>query len=523
MHVSCRRFLGPCIVIIILGFAVYANCLNGGFVWDDGILIRDNACIKNWSGLAKVFTQDVGAGAKKEYGFYRPFQILTYTIDYTFWNLNVLGFHLSNVLLHILAALCIFWLVNILYDDSILSLLTALFFVSHPIHTEAVSYVSGRSDSLAAIFMLLCLIFYIKNLSQKSRALYILMLLSYILALLSRENSLVLPLILLLYHYTVRKRFERKQFLALSAFAFIYIGFRFTLLKSFLPDFPISTNLMQRFPGFFAAVANYLRLLFLPFNLHMEYGNKLFSFSHPQVVFGILISLTLLIYAAAQIKAKPLTSFSILWFFATLLPYSNLYPLNAYMAEHWLYLPSVGFFLIIAKALSYLYRSTHLKAVSLALIISLLAFYSCLTIRQNSYWQDPLTLYQRTLKYAPDSAMAHNNLGNTYYRLGNKKKAIASYKRAIAANPYYAKAYNNLGFAYYHLGKKEEAVSLYKKAAAARPDYAQTYNNLAFVYYDMGEYDLAIEHCRKAVELGCEVNPQFLATLKSLEKSPQKW
>ncbi len=433
-------------------------------------------------------------------------------LDYSLWKLNVQGYHLTNILLHILVALAIFWLINVLYDDWLLSLFTSLLFIVHPIHIEAVTYISGRADPLATIFILLCFIFYLKSLRLNSKTLYVPMLLSYSLALLSRENSLILPLVLLAYHYSFKQRLKSGQFLAILIVALSYIFFRFTLLKSLLPHPGISTTIIQRLPGFFAAIADYTRLLFFPFHLHMEYGNRLFNFTHPQVILGILILLTLFIYGFKQRKNNSLIFFSISWFLITLLPSSNLYPTNAYMAEHWLYLPSVGFFLIIAKGLSYLCKTRQLKTLGIVLIISLLTFYSYLTIKQNRYWRRPITLYERTLNYVTDSPGVYSSLGLAYFDIGNHKKAIASYKKAIKLDPNFEDAYNNLGFVYNTIGRYDEAIELLKKVIRINPNYVGAYNNLGNAYYALGNKKEAINLFKRALT----INPNYVKAYNNL-------
>jgi len=187
-----KTILLSVILIIVLGFTVYNNSLNNVFFWDDRILIEENEYITSWSYILRIFTKDIGGGAGKQYTFYRPFQIFTYMIDYSIWGLNARGYHFTNIVLHITAALSIFWLINIVFKDNFLSLLTGAFFVVHPIHTEAVTYISGRADSLALVFALLCVIFYVKSLSYKRSGAFCLMVLSYVFALLSKENSLIL-------------------------------------------------------------------------------------------------------------------------------------------------------------------------------------------------------------------------------------------------------------------------------------------------------------------------------------------
>lgn len=488
-------------LIFILGFGVYYNSLHGAFLWDDDDLVKNNASIKSFSSAGKVFSKSSTEAGRREFGFYRPLQELTYTLDYALWKFNARGYHGTNVLLHVLAALALFWLISLFYHDVLLSLLTSLFFIVHPIHTEAVAYISGRADSLAAIFVLLCLVFYIKHLSSKSAITFILMVVSYIFALLARENSLILPVLLLLYHYSFKKSLEIKAFLSVLTVTFFYLFLRLTVLKFLLCEGAYTTTLLQRMPGFFEAVTHYLTLLLLPVNLHMEYGNKVFSWVDPKVIAGILMLSFLLFYVGRTRKSRGLVFISVSWFLLTLLPQANIYPINAYMAEHWLYLPSIGFFLIVAKALTQLCRVEKFRILAGLLIISSLVFYSCLTIRQNFCWSEPVAFYERTLRYAPESSKVQNNLANMYYHMGKKDEAIALYKKAIKNNPDYAEAVNNLGNIYKDMGKKEEAIALYRRALEIDPGYYEAYGNLGIVSYLMGKKEEAISLLKKAIEL----------------------
>ena len=489
-------------LIVILGFAVYGNSLGGKFIWDDEYLIKDNAYIKNFSQLPNLFTKNIAEGAGKKYNLYRPLQMITYMADYSIWRLNPYGYHLVNVFLHILVGLSIYWLVKTLFNDGLLAACSSILFVVHPVHTEVVSYISGRSDSLALLFILLCFICYIKYLSDKRASLYVLMLITYILALFSREISLILPALLLLYHYTFKKELSAKGFLPILIIAFGYCLLRVTALKDLLGIAPASPGLRQRIPGFFVALINYLRILFVPSDLHMEYGTKLFSFREPKALLGILALFALLIYAFTKRKTNRLVSFSIFWFFVALLPVSNLFPINAYMAEHWLYMPAIGFFLLLAKFTCYIFRQRSLKPAAGVFFLLLVCFYSYLTIRQNrDYWQEPIIFYERTLQYSPDSTRMYNNLAVEYSRRGRYQEAAALYQKALAIDPSLARVYNNVAMAKRYIGKPQEIIALLEKSIELDPTSAKTYNNLAVVYRNLGKPERAIPLYKKSIEL----------------------
>ncbi|MDP6685424.1 MAG: tetratricopeptide repeat protein [Candidatus Omnitrophota bacterium] len=473
------------VLILFLGLAVYGNSLNGGFVWDDELVVQQNSLIRDWSGIGKFFVGHMFSNTNVgEINYYRPLQMITYTIDHSLWGLNVRGYHLVNILLHVSVALLIYWLVNILYNNKFLSCLTSIFFVTHPIHTEAVSYITGRADPLAALFMVLSLIFYVKTVNTRKRMFCFTSILAYAGAILSRESSLILPLMILLYHYVFERKIKIKVFLAFLGVTLSYVLLRLALLGSISLDPGSETTVFQRLPGFFVAIATYIKLLVFPFDLHMEYGDQMFNFTDPMAIVGVLAVILSLIYIIKKKKNNGLVFFSMSWFFVALLPASNLYPVNAYLREHWLYIPSIGAFLILAKGLSYLYSRKRLRLFMTIVIIGLLSFYSYLTIKQNGYWSDPVVFYKTTLKYAPDNWKIHENLGRAYVAIDKKDEAIISYNRVLELNP----------------------------------EHRETYYNLSATYFRKKQYDLAIKYCDNAIERGLEVFPEFLELLEPHRK-----
>lgn len=547
------------VLIVVLGFFVYFNSLKGEFVWDDEYLVRDNPRITSFSNFTKIFRENIGTPVGKNVPFYRPLQVLTYMFDYKLWQLNVIGYHLTNILAHILVAISIYFLIYALFASNLASIIVALLFVAHPIHTQVVSYISGRADSLASLFMFLCFISYLKFLDKKKIFIFICMSLAYLFALLSKEFSLALLSILLIYHIIFRKKIEFISFIVLLSLGLAYIFVRKSVMGSLISgSIASSTTLLERVPGFFAAIAGYLKLLILPFDLHMEYGYKSFPWADFRVIAGIIVILASLVYAWIKRKEDKLISFAVAWFFITLLPHSNLYPLNAYMAEHWMYLPSLGFFMILANFLSGLLQQRKLRSFGLTVLIGLLGFYSILTIKQNITWQEPVSFYKRILSYAPHSPRVHynlanvygnserfpeaiasykraleldpndeqsyNNLGNVYRAMNDIQKAIASYKKAVEINPEYAQAYYNIGNAYRVIKDNQEAVTYYVKALKLQPQDAHAYNNLGNAYQELGMLDDAQAAYEKAIEIKpdyCEVHNNLGAVYYRKKDYPQ--
>ncbi|MDD5680353.1 MAG: tetratricopeptide repeat protein [Candidatus Omnitrophica bacterium] len=494
-------------LIMVLGLALYANSLSGQFIWDDEVLVRDNLYVRNWHNMGEIFTSSIwqGSGTVQSCDYYRPLQIVSYTINYSLGKLNTVGYHLINILLHIFTALCIYWLICLLFGNKILSLITAVFFVSHPVQVDVVAYISERGNLLAMLFALLSFIFYIKLLHKNKITFYVITALSYLLAILSKENSLILPFLLLLYHYAFRKKIRYSKFLPFLLIAFAYILSRITILR-FAPFYiyPI-TAVFSRIAGFFVAITNYIRLLIFPFGLHMEYGDKLFRLTDPKAFLGAAIAFLSIYYAFKKRKTNPLIFFSICWFFLALLPVSNIYPIGAYMAEHNLYVPSMGFFLILAYGLSNLLKFEDLRIISIAAIAVLTIFYSFLTIVQTNYWKNPITFYERTLRYNPDSARVNNNLGNMYNNMGNHEKAFQLYKKAIQIDPNFVDVYFNIGKAYESIGMREEAIKSFARAIELNPEHWSAYNELGLMCNESNKNEEAIRLFERAIE----ANPRY--------------
>jgi tetratricopeptide (TPR) repeat protein len=496
------------LLISVVGFVIYANSLNNEFVWDDEHLIEKNSYIKNWTHIPKIFTKDILAGVEMQRNYYRPLQAFTYMIDYSFFKLNPKGYHLTNIFIHILVSLSIFWLIEIIFNNRLLSLFTSLLFVVHPIHTEAIAYISGRADPLAAVFLILSLIFYIQHSRFKKASLFVFSLSFYILGLLSKEIVLILPLILVLYDYTFKenKKDYFKSYLPFLVVTLIYILLRLTILNFLSEERFIKTPLLQRLPGTFSAITTYFRLLLFPFRLHMEYGMPIFRLSDINVLLGMGIVVLSLSYAFKSKNEQRLIFFSCLWFFLNLIPVSNVYSLsaytNAYMAEHWLYIPSIGFFLFLGWIFELIYRKKkRLRLIVVVVLAILLGFYACRTIQQNRYWKDPITLYTRTLKYAPGSSKVYYNLGYAYSNKGLYEKAIEEYKKALEIKPNYTEAYNNLGIVYGILGQYQEAIATFNKAIEINPNFSKAYNNLGIVYGILGQYQEAIAVYKKVIKI----------------------
>ncbi|MEK6680463.1 MAG: tetratricopeptide repeat protein, partial [Nitrospirota bacterium] len=291
---------------------------------------------------------------------------------------------------------------------------------------------------------------------------------------------------------------------------------------SFTPDIGI----YERFLTIIVAIGYYIRLLFVPLNLTVDYVFPRITYINlPVLIYGGTLLITIIAAALVYKRSKRL-SFSTLIFFITLLPVSNIIPIGELIAERFMYIPLFSFSLLLGAGTDYLFNrfssSKLLKGVAALFFTLLLAFYSLLTISRNYDWQDAFTLWKATIYTTPLSSVAHNNLGLEYNKRGEYIYAIVEYKKAIEASPSYSHALSNLGDIYLKIGLIDEAIDLYKKAIEAEPDYTIAHNNIGFAYHEKGLYEKALAEYKKAIELNPR-DPLFYNNLGILYASMKRY
>lgn len=479
------KFLrNPYVIIILLGIIVYANTFPNEFLWDDEHFIIKNRYIKDIRYLPNIFKEDMGAGAYLRNNFYRPLQLIMYMIVFKFFKLNPVGYHLLNLVLHIFNALLLYMVITKLFNTKIAFLTTTLFIV-HPIHTEAVTYMSGTADPLSVFFCLVSLILYLK------RKLY-LSVIFFTLGLLSKETVIIFPfLVMITDMYRHKKNFMR--ILPFFVVSFVYFLMRLTILNFvnilnfYNEDNIYTTHISYRLFTFLKALLVYYRLLLIPLGLHMERTLPIsVSLFEPLVFFSFLVLIALIVLCLDSFKKERVVFFSVSWFFISLLPMSGIIPVNAILLEHWLYLPSIGFFVIVAFFLT---KANNRLLYTLFIIIIII--FSIITILRNRDWRDPITFYTKTLKYAPHSARVHNNLAMAYADKGLYEQAIKEYLLAIKISDNYAETHHNLANLYLELGQIEEAIKEYKRAIELNNNFVYAHQALANLYYHLGNYSEA--------------------------------
>lgn len=542
------------LVCIALPLIIYYPSLNAPFIFDDFHYIVENSDLKQLDNfnLGKVYQR-----SKKfsflgiPFQFVRPLTFLTLVINYRFGDLNTFGYHLFNLLLHILNTILIFLLTRkILFyarpfhkpfdslSDSktthdqetnsdmpniFLPLLVALFFASHPINTEVVTYISHRSDSLGAFFYLISILFFI-NTFEKKKSFYPFSLVCFVLSLASKEISVTLPAILLIIDYiflsdfklekTFRKKYYHLPFWLLFT---VFIGFQRFYFGEVGYLTKITFETWTNYTYFITqpfVILNYLKLLLIAIGQCIDHFvepaksifelRTILSFTF---LGGLLLVLAYFIYRKRTFVSK-LMLFSSLWFFITLAPTSSFFAINDAMAERRLYLPGFGFSLFLGCLYLLVFKvniqenfKLHQHRIFCSFLGAHILLLSVATWHRNQLYQDPFLIWQDVIAKYPKHPYAYNELGNIYFERKEYNKALHIYQRAIELNPGYAEPYN-LGNIYVEQKKDYlKALQLYEKAVEVNPNYAKAYNNLGNIYFEQRNYHKALQMYQKATEL----------------------
>jgi protein O-mannosyl-transferase len=537
-----RDWLRVCLLAIV-AIAVHSPALQGERIWDDHYLAGDNPFIKSPLLIVETFRHYLFLNSLSAH--YRPVQNLSYIVDYFFWNTNTYGFHLTNTLLHAASGILLYFLLRQLFASLFLRnrpialravLLRRLSWISlaafgvgmmwlvHPVHSAAVDYISGRADSLAFIFCSAGWLLFLRAQTTTRplvwSALHLLAAICGLLGLLSREIAGIWIALFLIHLFAVEKQVRlRSRFGALACCSLLvaaYLGLRH--LPEQQPPSPLDLRhaapvravLMAR------ALGDYGRLMIFPTALHMErtvetdHSAYLDNANWRQAVaseylsmFGVLVFAGLLFGSVKRGRARPVRVFGAAWFLAAYLPISNIVQLNATAAEHWLYLPSVGFLIFVAGCGVEIATRYRRLAMSCCAVVIL-----CLSARsflRSSDWSNEETFYTRTFAAGTRSARIAINLAQIYANQRKYAEAEKIFRAVVEQNPNYPTGQNHLASVLYHEGKIKEAEKLFadveKNAAQTRKQYAHTWIgavNLAKLRYSDHDDKAALTILREA-------------------------
>ena len=513
-----------CAALIALVFIVYSNTFDNSFVWDDAKLIQENIKVQYLKYIPQFFTRDYfdratapsHSGLSQQY--WRPLVLLSFSADFFFWGRNPLGYHLTSIIVHALNAILVLTVLSMIPKTRPVAWYASLLFALHPLNTNAVAFISGRTDLLAAAFFLLGCVFFLRHITTQRSGYLTIPWLALCLAasLMAKESLMAGPLLLILLGVCAappsRRRFAEALFASLAVLAVFF-------LYRALADLPLGdwhtalrTISIRTILAAAESVILYGRLFLLPLALHLD---RFLSVPSPMAP-GAL-SLAFLLFAVSLMAIRSFArgnpqGFFLLWFACALLPVSNIIPIypgiasaQIYIGEQLLYLPSIGLSGILASLwLAALNRQGTMAPLARTAGASVLILFGILTYAHNEYWQNEPTFYEQTVRRSPGSHRMLLNLGLCYAQQQRYDDAVNMISRSLEQNPRWAIAHNGLGVVYAMMGNADGARREFRLAAELDSMLAAAQYNLGMTAANMAE---ATGHYRRAIK----VSPLYTA------------
>jgi protein O-mannosyl-transferase len=481
--------LAPGLLVAALSVSIYLGALRNPFVYDDRITIVENPSIRHLGDIRFVLRFDL----------FRPLVNLSFAVDHALWDLDPVGYHLTNILLHALNVVVVFTLLWSIVQDCcvrlqgawevrqgsarLIAVVAAALFAVHPMMTESVGYVSGRSDVLAGTLFLLALLAMRTGLVRARARWIAVSLVLFVLALLSKEVAIMFPFLVLAYDRLILRgsALERRQRLLRLHLPLIstvtLIGLARVTIFLVVENVFSAESVVRMFRYLtlqFEVIWKYVRLLMLP--VRQSIAHNVTGFVVVSVLGAFALGLSCVLAYRAR-RGAPLLSFGVAWFLLLLVPTSSVLPLQYPMAEHRVYLASIGLFLVAATAFARLVqglrdRPFRPRVLLYAASLVVLGGLAGLTVSRNVVWANPVALWRDAVIKAPrwDTYMA---FGNALRDAGNCEAALVAYDQARRLEPDRLLPLAARWACLVMLGKDEDAIKVVRHIHRVDPEFAR--------------------------------------------------
>jgi Flp pilus assembly protein TadD len=511
-----------CIMLAALCLLIYAYSLNGGMVnFDDAIVTHSWKKNLSWQVVKKEFFRFRGT--------YQPMRNLSHILDHELFGKNLWGYRLHSLVLYTLNVLLAYAfllflikrypLVGEIYrppgkdptstkagvPSETIALLIAALFAAHPVHVEAVAWLSARKEVLFGLFYFLSLLLYVKKEEwEKWKRLsgYLGAFFCYLLALISKPSAASLPFVLLAYDLILlrpEKKTWKTRFLYHLPFWLPLGGAIFYFaLKAGTTDTAWATlNLYEQMLTSQKTTLKYLEILFLPVNLSARYfippGRSLLD---PGVFVGALVNLSMLVIFIRTLRRNPLIAFAIAWFYLNWLPTAGLVPISTKAADRYLFLSLLGFSILLAalalKLFSWFAQTGQGRQKAIAygavpcLVVVIFAL-SIATVMRSRVWKDEKTLWEDMARKSPtDLSLIH--MAQYHMKRNEWREAEHYYWQALELNPLDGDAWNNLGNVLILQNRPKEAEEAFKRVLKLQPHRREVLKNMAVAYVMQRSY-----------------------------------
>ena len=484
------------LLLIITGAVFYQGLFHPFLNWDDPQYVTENPLIRTLAPekLKTIFT-------RPHFSLYIPFTLLSYALDYQLWHFNAFGYHLTNLILHLINVALVFGLVGYLTGEWMVGFSVALLFGIHPVQIESVVWVAERKNVLSSMFFLAAFLSYalFRNRGKGEKTFLIPCVALFLAGCFSKPNIVVLPLVLAAYDLSrgSLKKEKAAQYLPFIAGAVFFAAVTYFITKGEGKMNYHGGSLGATMLAMMVVMMKYLQLLVLPLKQSLLYEFPVYpSVAHPQVGASFLGLLVLACGACwLWVKDRKL-GFWAAWYLILLLPVMNIVPFPSLMNDRYLYLPMIGFFTVLFVLLR---RFAGLIPMAVILAVSVFGF-TFLNVKRQAVWAHSERLWLETQAMTQAAHQSpYINLGMYYLREKQIDKAIEQFKevQTMFDDP---KAYDGLGIAYFEKGDLKTSISYFLQAVAKAPDEAGVHSNLAMAYEKTEAFDSALAEFRRAAE-----------------------
>jgi tetratricopeptide (TPR) repeat protein len=490
----------PTLLLILLPLGIYWHSLGNGFVvWDDDTLVYKNPLVQHMSlySIWAVFTS-------YDPELYIPLTFLSYQIEHALFGLHASVFHATNLLLHIISTVFVYFLLQRWKLSRWVAFGAAALFALHPMNSEGVCWISARKDMLSNTLFLGTLLAWQQYRLQGLQRRYWQAVMLFGFALLAKVSVVLLPIVFLLIDWRDRRPIHRKSIQELAPFIGLSVMFILIAL------FGKTTNIASLTPWQTTllatkAVVFYPMTYLLPFSLSSIYHQSTpITLASPEFALPALCALCVAGFSLLSLRWSRIPLFCVLFFLVMLAPsFANFSKMGSlyFASDRYISIAQISLLYGLGIAWTVLAR-IHRQSASIATLLLALAVmpaFVAASYQRSILWGDSETLFRDAMAKNPGSAVIHFNLAVVEQERGHYSEALALYDKALAIRPDFSQAYNNAGLIYKEQGDATKAEQWFLKAEELDPHNLSALINLASVQLDRGNADAAISLLQRAL------------------------
>lgn len=538
-----RQELLISLLLVLVTLAVYWPVRHFDFIaCDDNIYVTENVRVKQGLTASNM----VWAFTSTDTTNWHPLTWVSLLADSSLYGSHAGGYHLTNLLLHLINTLLLFFLLRRMTGSVFRSAFVAALFAIHPLNVETVAWVAERKNVLSTFFWFATIWAYAGYAAHPDRRRYLIVVLLFAAGLMAKPMLITLPVVLLLIDYWPLGRFsagetdksntvpyevksgsKRRVALCLirekipllllsviSASVTLYVADSGGAVKA-LSVFPLEGRIANALVSY----AEYLEKMIWPFELAFFYPwRKVISVSQIILSLSLMTGLTAFVLWGA--KRRPYLLVGWLWYILTLVPVIGIVQVGYQaMADRYAYIPMIGIFIIAAwGGYDLLSRYSNRQGILLFLSLAAIFAFMAVSLNQVRHWRSSEAVFRRGLEVTKDNQMAEQGMGHVHLLRGDYERAAAHFREALRISPDYADARLNLGIVFMKKGLFEEAIDQYRGLLEKNPRNVRALNNLGVALASVGRHEEAISRFREAVRL----DPAYRDARENLEKAMQE-